>query len=109
MQGQVIYAKEKYGTSDKTYHELCMVSESLPHTCKIKQKRSEMNKNWDTIGGQQSIKIRLTDRIKNLEQTALPDASFPLTSTIRVKLTGDSTYIGTRQHIVTFGFTILDC
>lgn len=27
---------------------------------------------------------------------------------VRVKLRGDGTYIGTRQHIVTFGFTMLD-
>lgn len=27
---------------------------------------------------------------------------------VRVKLTGDGTYIGPRQHIVTFGFTLLD-
>ena len=27
---------------------------------------------------------------------------------VRVKLTGDGTYIGSRQHIVSFGFTLLD-
>ena len=37
-----------------------------------------------------------------------PDASFCHTSTVKANLTGDGTYIGPRQHIVTFGFTILD-
>ena len=36
------------------------------------------------------------------------DALFRKTSTVHVKLTGDGTYIGPRQHIVTFGFTLLD-
>ena len=112
---QVLYTKEKYGISDQAYHDLSMVSESLPRSCKIKQRRSEITSNWevcktpgDVIGAQLSFKERLTDRIRILEQKAPSDASFRHTSIIKVKLTGDGTYIGSRQHIVTFGFTILD-
>lgn len=56
------------------------------------------------MGVQQSFKRKLKDRIKNLEQKTSSDALFRKVSTVRVKLT----YIGPWQHIVTFGFTILD-
>ena len=43
-----------------------------------------------------------------MEQKAPSDTCFRQKSIIRVKLTGDGTYIGPRQHIVTFGVTVLD-
>ena len=74
-----------------------------------------MNKRWKisptpgyTVGVQQSLKERVTDRIKHLQSTASDDSGFKLNSTVGVKLAGDSTYIGSRQHIITFGFTIID-
>ena len=113
---QVLYTKERYGISDQAYHELSMVDESLPRSWMIKHQRNEMNKQWEisrtpgecNIGVQQSFKKKLIDRIRVLEQKAPSDACFRQTSIIRVKLTGDGTYIGPRQHIVTFGFTVLD-
>lgn len=62
----------------------------------------------NTIGVQQSFKRKHKDRIRSLEQNSSSDALFRKTSTVHVKLTGDGTYIGPRQHIVTFGFTLLD-
>ena len=113
---EVLYTKERYGISDQAYHELSMVSESLPRSWKVKKQRNDMNIQWqvfstpgdNTIGVQQSFKRKLKDRIKSLEQNSSSDALFRKTSTVRVKLTGDGTYVGPRQHIVTFGFTLLD-
>ena len=113
---QVLYTKEHYGISDQAYHELSMVDELLPRSWMIIHERNEMNKQWEisctpdefNVGVQQSFKKKLTDRVRVLEQKAPPNATFRQTSIVRVKLTGDGTYIGPRQHIVTFGFTVLD-
>ena len=113
---KVLHTKERYGISDQAYHESSMVSESLPCSWKVKKQRNDMNIQWqvfptpgdNTIGVQQSFKRKLKDRIKSLEQNSSSDALFQKTSTVHVKLTGDGTYIGPRQHIVTFGFNILD-
>ena len=115
-QQQVLYTKERYGISDQAYHELSVIDESLPRSWTIKHQRNEMNKQWEicptpgecSVDVQQSFKQKLKDRIKVLEQNAPHNASFRQTSIIRVKLTGDGTYIGPRQHIVTFGFTVID-
>ena len=113
---EVLYTKERFGISDQAYRELSMVNESLPRSWKVKKQRNEMNMQWqvlpttgeNTVGVQQSFKRKLKDRIKNLEQKTSSDALFRKVSTVRVKLTADGTYIGPRQYIVTFGFTILD-
>ena len=42
------------------------------------------------------------------EQNSSCDTLFRKTSTVHVKLASDGSYIGPRQHIVTFGFTILE-
>ena len=114
-QQQVLYAKEHYGISDQAYHELSMIDESLPCSWTIKRQLNEMNKQWEisptpgecSVGVQQSFKQKLKDRVKVSEQNASHNASFRQTSIVRVKLTGDGTYIGPRQHIVTFGFTVI--
>ena len=74
-----------------------------------------MNKRWkisptpgSTVGVQQSLKERLTDRIAHLQSIATDNSGFKLNSTVGVKLTGDGTYVGSRQHIITFGFKIID-
>ena len=74
-----------------------------------------MNKGWkilptpgSTVGVQQSLKGRLIDRLEHLQSAASDDSGCKLNSTVGVKLTGDGTYIGSRQHIITFGFTIID-
>ena len=40
---EVLYTKEQYGISDQAYHELSMISESLPRSWKVKKQRNDMN------------------------------------------------------------------
>ena len=112
---KVLYAKERFSISNEAYHELSMLDSALPRSWKLKAEVKEMNKRWkisptpgSTVGVQQSLKQRLIDRLKHLQSIASDDSGFKLNSTVGVKLTGDGTYIGSRQHIITFGFTIID-
>ncbi|MCG8627032.1 MAG: hypothetical protein MJE68_34160, partial [Proteobacteria bacterium] len=112
---KILYAKERFSISNEAYHELSMLDSALPRSWKLKAEVKEMNKKWkisptpgSTVDVQQSLKERLTDRLKHLQSIAADDSGFKLDSTVGVKLTGDGTYVGSRQHIITFGFTIID-
>ena len=51
---------------------------------------------------------KLCKRVEHLIQISPCDADFRTRQIIKVKMTGDGTWIGKRLHIVTFGFTVLD-
>ena len=111
----VLYAKDRYGISNTAYHELSMLNPSLPRTNQLCKHTKELNQQWkidaapgDKKGVQQSLSSRLTERVKILVRTANSDSPFRHTKTVRVKLTGDGTYLGSKIHVVTFGFTVLD-
>ena len=55
-----------------------------------------------------SLKKKLLERLEYLIRTAANDADFLTCGVIRVKVTGDGTWMGKRLHIVTFGFTLLE-
>ena len=110
---KVLLVKDRFGISNEAYHELSMLDEHLPWSYKISKETKQINDQWeicpvpgDCTGVQQSLKQRLSERIHNL---MIDESSFIKQShKVRIKLTGDGTYIGSRQHIVTFGFTPLD-
>ena len=100
---KILYAKERFSISNEAYHELSMLDSALPRSWKLKAEIKEMNKKWkisptpgSTVGVQQSLKERLTDRLKHLQSIATDDSGFKLYSTVGVKLTGDGTYVGSR-------------
>ena len=58
----LLYVKEKYGISDKAYHELSMLASSMPRSCELKKRQLELNDQFvisptpdGTIGVQQSL------------------------------------------------------
>lgn len=109
---KVLLVKERYGISNQAYHELSMLDKHLPRSCKIQKEVKQINDRWeifptpgDSTGAQQSFVQRLSERIRSLIRSA---NDIRRSHKVRVKLTGDGTYIGSRQHIVTFGFTLLD-
>ena len=110
---KVLLVKDLFGISNKAYHELSMLDEHLPRSYKISKESKQITDQWeicpvpgDCTGAQQSLKQRLSERIHNLMIDE--SSSIKQSHKVRVKLTGDGTYIGSRQHIVTFGFTLLD-
>ena len=68
-----------------------------------------MNNKWNIHltpsgnGVQQSISDRLLVRLK-----ALIIKSIPVPTTLKVKLTGDGTFIGKHIHVVNIAFTLLN-
>ena len=60
------------------------------------------------MGVQQALEDRLRVRICTLLQTAQPDAPFRIQQKVRVKLSGDGTWVGKRLHLVNFTFTLLE-
>ena len=75
----------------------------------------ELNKLWNisptpngVVGVQQALEDRLRVRISTLLQTAQPDAPFCIQQKVRVKLSGDGTWVGKRLHLVNFTFTLLE-
>ena len=55
-----------------------------------------------------SLKKKLSERVEHLIQISPCDADFRTHQIIKVKMTGDRTWMGKRLHIVTFEFTVLD-
>lgn len=39
----LLYVKEKYGISDKAYHELSMIVSSMPRSCELKKRQLDLN------------------------------------------------------------------
>ena len=90
-----------------------MVTPQLPKSWKLKQQSKSLNKQWDvsptpdcTTGVQQSLRSRLVERVQHLLLSS-GDKSFEKNKLLRVKLSGDGTYLGS-LHVVTFGFSLID-
>lgn len=111
----MIYVKDRFSVSGNAYHEMAKVCKALPRHYKIKQKIAELNQMWDIkptppgiIGVQQALEPRLRSRILQLEKNTPEDAPFKCNSTVRVKLSGDSTNMGKRIQVENFTYTLLD-
>ena len=111
----ILLVKDKYSISNAAYHELAMNERSLPRSCQIDKQIKEINLRWEvtntpdgTTGVQISLKKKLLGRLEHLVRTSERDAEFLTREVIRVKVTGDGTWMGKRLHIVTFGFTLLE-
>ena len=107
-----LYAKDKFNVSNEAYHEIAMINQDLPRSHVIKSKAKELNSFFDikaiergVQGYQQSIRGVLTF-ILNYYFKLMTNESFP--TTIRVKLSGDGTWIGSKLHVVNFTFTLPD-
>ena len=106
---KALFLKDKYGISDKTYHELARSLPTLPKLCSIKHHANQLNAAYNImslpgdIGVYQSLKERLTTRIiKLLDNNQLSEP------VIKVKLSGDGTQIGKRIHVVNIVFSVIN-
>ena len=103
-----LYVKDRFSVSNEAFHELSMVSD-LPTSFQVKKMTKALNSKFEirsigTIGVQQSLRTCLAIRLTKLvEQSYLP-----ISSVIRVKLTGDGTQIARGLTVVNIAFTILE-
>ena len=108
----MLYVKEKFGISNQVYHELSMSCKSMPRSWKLREQVKHLNEKWgirmmpDDKGVQQSIKDRLLVHINALKSSD-PNEFQKMTS-LKIKLTGDGTFIGKYIHVVNIAFTLLN-
>ena len=102
-----LYVKDQFSLSDSAWREISQLSPALPSLCKLKELTGELNSHFTIqpspnghTGVQQSFKSSLLYRVQQLKLEP--------SETIRVKLTGDGTYIAKHIHVVNMAFTILN-
>lgn len=107
---KALYLKDRYGISDKTYHELALSSAKFPKLRSVKLYANQLNACYNIqelpggIGLFQSLRERLITRINKLT-----NSNDPLTdSVIKVKLSGDGTCLGKRIHVVNIVFSVMN-
>ena len=110
----MLLIKDSYNVSSDAYHEFAKLTKEMPRHYRLKKQISELNCLWkivptpDGSGIQQSLGDRLQGRLTHLVSNTPDDADFKVKKKVRVKLSGDGTFVGNRLHMVNFTFTILD-
>ena len=91
-------------------HELTMVCQHLPRSCKLKKLAGHLNSQWDIKpcpgdnGIQQSLSLRLKEQIKYLLQQKEVTSG----DILKVKISGDGTKICQKLNLFNFTFTLLN-
>ena len=69
----MLYVKDKYNASGSAYHEMASLCSTMPRHYRLKEKISQLNKNWnisptpeETVGVQQSLEERLVMCVERL-------------------------------------------
>ena len=106
----ILYIKDHFGLSNSAYHELSMICQSLPSSCKLKELCKHSNSQWAIKacpgynGVQQSLSARLKERTKHL----IDNNKIHSGDVLRVKLSGDGTKICRKLNLINFTFTLLN-
>ena len=106
----ILFVKDQFGLSDTAYHELSMVCQHLPRSCKLKKIAGNLNSEWEIkpcpggSGIQQSLGSRLKERIKYLLQQKKVASG----DILKVKLSGDGTKICRKLNLINFTFILLN-
>ena len=114
MNTLILYAKDRHNISDRAYSHLAKIEESLPRLGQIKKRANELNSKCDVkplpndmVGVQQSLSIRLMERMHHALNASLETIHFN-NNIVRIKLSGDGTNVGKNVHLVNFTFTLVD-
>jgi len=106
-----LYAKDKFNISHSAYHELSMINKKLPRSHLIKAKLNQLNSSFHikpigrgVQGFQQSIKTILP----NIIASYIRKNSFQVMELVKVKLSGDGTWVGNKLHLISITFTLPD-
>ena len=107
-----LYAKEKCNVSNEAYHEIAILNQVLPHSHVIKSKAKDLNSLFDIkaiergVEGYQQYSRGVLPLLLEHYLKLMTNESFP--TTIRVKLSCDGTWIGSKLHVIDFTFTLPD-
>ena len=110
-----LFIKDKFCLSDHAYHELSLVSGSLPKLHIIKKERKSINcmanasisPTTGVVGVQQTLRSRLNLHINEFQRSGVLE-NFLSDGCIRIKLAGDGTRVGRGLNLINFTFTFVD-
>ena len=98
-----LFIKDKFCLSDKAYMEVSILAQDMPSLYKLKHATKELNKRLSmrsTPNGTIGIQVKLCDSLpQNVPYINTDDK-------LRIKITGDGTWVGKRLHVVNIGYTI---
>ncbi len=109
-----LFVKDKFCLSDEAYHEVALLSGSLPklHTVKRLTKslnaQSNISPTVGVIGVEQKVQERLELHLSELDRKGELQAIVKRGNCIRIKLSGDGTKVGRSLHVINFTFTFVD-
>ena len=108
---KILHVKERFNIPNKAYHEISMINSGLPRLRSLQNAAKSLDAlslirptPGKLIGVQQSLNGRLQRTIKSLVKK---NPSFCSNQILKVKLTGDGTYVSRSMHIVVFAFALI--
>ena len=109
-----LFVKDKFCLSDEAYHEVALLSSSLPqlHTVKRLTKslnaQSNISPTVGVVGVKQKVQERLELHLSELDRKGELQRIVKSGSCIRIKLSCDGTKVGRTLHVINFIFTFVD-
>ena len=108
---KLIFIMDSYNVSDNAYHEIAQYCSALPRLCNVQKRRQELNSTFDikTITGTyegvfKSLKDHLMQTLSDPDNFSL----FVCDDVIQIKLSGDGTRAGTKQHLLNVSYTVIE-
>ena len=106
-----LYIKDQFNISDRAYLAMTKLSADLPRKYQLKNLAGDLDAKFElkatpggTTGVQQSLLHRLTLRLEQLKKSDL----LPSSNRLRIRLSGDGTYIAKNLHVINFTFTLIE-
>ena len=107
---KVLFLLDKFCVGDEVYHELSVLSEDLPRSYLIKQKRSALNKTYHierTRGQCPGARINFTSTLSEHVKDLLAQNPELQEDGIQVKLSGDGARMTRSTNFMMFSFALL--
>jgi hypothetical protein len=107
---KVLFLLDKFCVGDEVYHELSVLSEDLPRSYLIKQKRSALNKTYHierTCGQCPGARINFTSTLSEHVKDLLAQKPELQEDGIQVKLSGDGAQMTWSTNFMMFSFALL--
>lgn len=107
---QLLFLLDKFCVGDEVYHELSMISEGLPKSYLVKQKRNQMNKLYhiESLPGiHPGAMINFTSTLQDHIRDLLSKKPELKQETIQIKLSGDGARMSRTTNFMLMSFTLL--
>jgi hypothetical protein len=107
---RVLFLLDKFCVGDEMYHKLSVITEGLPKSYLIKQRRGELNKSYHIErlpgpypGARLNFKSTLTDHVRDIlcKKPELRDGK------IQIKISGDGAQMSRSTNFMMFSFAML--